>query len=110
VERSLIDSFEEINDVTVHIDPEDDELSALNHNLPSRSDLIMELNHEWNKLPELASINDITLHYLSGNICVEASLPLASLESVAQGEHLKQLFKEASMKVRGIGEAKLSFH
>jgi cation diffusion facilitator family transporter len=110
VEKSLIDSFEEINDVTVHIDPEDDELSALNRNLPSRSDLIMELSHEWNKQPELANINDITLHYLSGKICVEASLPIASLESVAQGEHLKQLFTEASMKVRGIGEAKLSFH
>jgi cation diffusion facilitator family transporter len=110
VEKSLIDSFEEINDVTVHIDPEDDELSALNRNLPSRSDLIMELSHEWNKQPGLTGIDDITLHYLSGKICVEASLPLTNLESVAQGEHLKQLFTEASMKVRGVGEAELSFH
>jgi cation diffusion facilitator family transporter len=110
VEKSLIDSFEEINDVTVHIDPEDDELSARNHNLPSRSALIMELKHEWNKLPELANIDDITLHYLSGTISVEASLPLSSLESVAQGESLKKLFAETSMKVRGVGEAELSFH
>jgi cation diffusion facilitator family transporter len=110
VERALIDSFEEINDVTVHIDPEDDELSARNRNLPTRSELIIELNHEWSKQPELANIDDITLHYLSGKIFVEASLPLASLESVAQGEDLKQLFTEASMKVRGVGEAELSFH
>lgn len=110
VEKSLIDNFDEINDVTVHIDPEDDEQSALNSNLPSRSELIMTLNHEWNRFPELNNIDDITLHYLGGKICVEASLPLTSLESVAQGEHLKQLFKEASMKVGSIGEAELSFH
>jgi len=110
VEKALIDSFEEINDVTVHIDPEDDELSALNRNLPSRSDLIMELNHEWSKQPELANIDDITLHYLSGKICVEASLPLASLDSVEQGARLKQLFSQVSKRVSSVGEAELSFH
>jgi cation diffusion facilitator family transporter len=110
VEKALIDSFEEINDVTVHIDPEDDELSALNRNLPSRSELIIMLNQEWSKLPELAGIDDVTLHYLSGKICVEASLPLATLESVEQGVRLKQLFSEASMKISSVGEAELDFH
>ncbi len=110
VERSLIKSFEEINDVTVHIDPEDDELSAQNQGLPTRSELIMTLNHEWSQIPGLTGINDITLHYLSGKICVEASLPLAQLDSLDQAKHLKQLFRKASMRVNGVGEAELSFH
>lgn len=110
VERSLIESFEEINDVTVHIDPEDDELSARNQGLPTRSELIIALNHEWSKTPELAGINDITLHYLSGKISVEASLPLAQLDSLEHAATLKQLFHAASMRVAGVGEAELSFH
>lgn len=110
VERNLIESFEEINDVTVHIDPEDDELSALNRNLPTRSALIIELNQVWSKIPELAYIDDITLHYLSGVISVEASLPLANLESVENAARIKQLFRETTMKISCIGEAELSFH
>ncbi|MGB5396757.1 MAG: cation diffusion facilitator family transporter [Gammaproteobacteria bacterium] len=110
VERTLIDEFEEINDVTVHIDPEDDEQEAHNRNLPSRSELIIALNREWQQVPELAGIDDITLHYLSGKISVEANLPLAGLDSLEQCTRIKQLFRDASMKVNSVGAAELSFH
>lgn len=110
VEKTLMDEFEEINDVTVHIDPENDEQEARNRNLPSRSELIMALKQQWQQVPELASIDDITLHYLSGKIHVEASLPLSRLESLDDGNRIKKIFSDASMKIASVGKAELSFH
>ena len=79
-------------------------------NLPSRSELIIALNREWQRVPELAGIDDITLHYLSGKISVEASLPLTELDSLDDCARIKQLFRDASLKVSSVGEATLGFH
>ena len=110
VERSLINSFDEINDVTVHIDPENDEQEARCRNLPLRSELIIALNIEWAKVPELKGIDDITLHYLEGQITVEASIPLKILESLTDAESIQAKFKKASLTVSYVGEANLRFH
>ena len=49
VENALKDKFDEVNDVTVHIDPEDAESAASCKNLPLRSELLLALNQEWSK-------------------------------------------------------------
>ncbi len=110
VEYDLIENFDAINDVTVHIDPENDECEASNKKLPLRSELIIALSNEWKKAPALAAIDDITLHYLSGKISVEASLPLSSVQSLEDTPELQRLFREHSLAVACIGEAHLSFH
>lgn len=110
VEKSLINSFDEINDVTVHIDPENDEQEALCRNLPLRSELIIALNSEWATVPELKEIDDITLHYLHGLITVEASIPLKILESLKDAESIQAKFKKTSLAVNYVGEANLKFH
>ena len=110
VEKSLINSFDEINDVTVHIDPENDEKEANCRHLPLRSELIISLNQEWAKAPELKAIDDITLHYLQGQITVEASIPLKALNSLEDAETIQAIFKEHSLAVGCVGEASLKFH
>lgn len=110
VERALIDNFDSINDVTVHIDPENDEEESRSSQLPLRSELIIALNQAWSKIPELKAIDDITLHYLDGEIMVEATLPLTILASLEDSEGLKQKFKLASLGVEHVGEAVLKFH
>jgi len=110
VEYSLKNSFDEINDVTVHIDPEDDEQEASNEDLPMRSELIIALNQEWAKDDELKNINDVTLHYLSGKISVEACLPIDSISSLANVRELQLKFNSACMKVDSIGSTELKFH
>lgn len=110
VERSLIESFDEINDVTVHIDPENDEYETFSGNLPLRSELIIELNSKWSQVPELKAIDDITLHYLSGKIIVEASAPIAILNSLKEAETIQAKFKEASLSISYVGDAILRFH
>jgi cation diffusion facilitator family transporter len=110
VEKMLIDSFDTINDVTVHIDPEDDEQEARSMYLPLRSELINALEQEWSTIPELDSIDDITLHYLKGEIAVEASMPLEKVDDLELTKDLQNRFYQASMKVPAVGRAILRFH
>ena len=110
VEKMLIDSFDTINDVTVHIDPEDDEQEARSMYLPLRSELIDSLQQEWSSIPELNAIDDITLHYLKGEISVEASMPLEKVDDLELTKDLQNRFYQASMNVPAVGRAILKFH
>ena len=110
VEKSLKDSFDEINDVTVHIDPEDDEQEARSMHLPLRSELINELRNEWSSIPELDAIDDITLHYLKGKISIEASMALEKVDDLELTKELQLRFSKASLNVPSIGHAVLKFH
>jgi cation diffusion facilitator family transporter len=110
IEKSLISTFDDINDVTVHIDPENDEREARCRNLPLRSELIIALNHQWSKIPELKAIDDITLHYLDGQITVEATIPLSVLSSLNEAKEIQAKFKDASLTVVSVGHAILRFH
>jgi len=110
VEKMLKDSFDDINDVTVHIDPEDDEQEAQSMNLPLRGELITALKCEWLKIPELDAIDDITLHYLTGEISVEASMPLEKVGDLELTKELQTRFSKASVSVPSVGKAILKFH
>lgn len=110
VENSLKNRFEEINDVTVHIDPEDDEQEASSMGLPLRSELIIALNQEWAKDENLKYINDVTLHYLGGKISVEACLPIKNIGSLENVRRLQETFTAACAKVENIGFSELRFH
>jgi cation diffusion facilitator family transporter len=110
VEKALIDRFDEINDVTVHIDPENDETIAASIDLPLRSELVDELTRLWSNMPELVDVDDITLHYLGGKISVEASMPLRHAEAFEHAQELQRKFREACMKIESIGQATLRFH
>jgi len=110
VEKMLKDSFDAINDVTVHIDPEDDEQEAQGMHLPLRGELIKALKIEWSKIPELSSIDDVTLHYLSGEISVEASMPLEHVADIELTKDLQTRFSKASISVPSVGRATLKFH
>ena len=110
VEKMLIDSFDDINDVTVHIDPEDDEQEARSMHLPLRDELIRTLEQHWSSIPELSAIDDITLHYLTGEINVEASMPLERVSDLNAARTLQNRFHDACMKVPAVGRAELKFH
>lgn len=115
VEKAVIDQFEEINDVTVHIDPEDDEAAASCRNLPLRNELLQSLNSVWTKHDILKYIDDVTLHYLDGSISVEAGLPLQHvpetyLHDLKALDSLKQEFSQANTEIGCIRESHLYFH
>jgi cation diffusion facilitator family transporter len=80
VERRLKEQIDEITDVTVHIDPEDDEKAPASTGLPMRSEAMERLDALWDGIPETAGRKRTVLHYLGGRIDVEVLLPLEVCE------------------------------
>jgi cation diffusion facilitator family transporter len=78
VEQKLKREIDEITDVTVHIDPEDDDKAPPTMNLPTRPEVLARLDKLWSDIPEIASRKRVLLHYLNGNIEIDLFLPLAA--------------------------------
>ncbi len=94
--RRLIRQFDELRDVLVHIDPEDDEKYQLNVKLPSRKQLLRELEPAWSHLPQMAERLQLTLHYLKGNLVVEVLLPLKCHTGAEQAHALQLALDEVA--------------
>ncbi|MBE9564192.1 MAG: cation transporter [Proteobacteria bacterium] len=109
VETSLKHRFDEVNDVTVHIDPEDDEITASCKHLPLRSELLLTLNNAWAKHDVLKNIDNVTLHYLDGHVHVEACLPLHYLPDLEDADSLKQDFAQLNSHISFISKSHLYF-
>lgn len=78
VSRRLLDTFEEINDVVVHIDAEDDEYIEPRQEQdiipPLRSEVRQSLMNAWQSLLDPAEVRKMTLHYLNNGVDVELFL------------------------------------
>lgn len=109
VENKLKQNFDEINDVVVHIDPEDDEQAASCSHLPLRSELLMALHHEWQAVEAFTHIHDVTLHYLNGSVSVEAILPISSMNTLDEAAVMQQRFKQVCQEIACIGDCFLNF-
>jgi len=80
VEEAAKASLDEVSDVTVHIDPEDDEESPPCVGLPLRGQALGMLEHAWNQAGCNGRWERVQLHYIQGRIHVDLYLPLACLE------------------------------
>ena len=74
-----------VHDVTVHIDPEDDENEHLNATLPPRQVILDALAHCWPEI-DTQDIDSLRLHFLSGSVQAELLLPITVLESPAEAK------------------------
>ena len=91
VEDRLKGEVEAITDVTVHIDPEDDEQAPPCRGLPLRSEALQQLYAQWPALPDPHTTR---LHYLSGQIDVELVLPIAAYEDQQVAATLQQTLRQ----------------
>ena len=67
-------AFPEMSDITVHIDPENDEISKPHGNTPSRNKLMQQLYPHLQESGLTDIIHNIVLHYLDGKIEIEIYL------------------------------------
>ncbi len=65
-----------LRDVTVHVDPEDDEEQLRTVGLPLRPVVTERLRAAWAGEPELAMIEQVELHYLAGQVHLTITLRL----------------------------------
>jgi cation diffusion facilitator family transporter len=69
VHVALMKALEQVKDVTVHVDPEDDETSCPSLHLPSRKALEKQILLPWQK--EYPAIQSWVLHYLDGKLTID---------------------------------------
>lgn len=94
IEQTVKKRFNEISDITVHIDPvaETDHDSILQ--LPSRAELLFKLYSAWESLENSEHIQNIHLHYLTQQIEVDVILPL-KLGCGNEHKLAKELYEKA---------------
>lgn len=100
VEQRLKREIDEITDVTVHIDPEDDERIPPRCDLPLRADVQVRLAALWSAVPFAAERQRVVLHYLGGRIDVDVYFPLETCLARARHpleirEHLSSALADA---------------
>ena len=105
----LIRRFRDIEDVTVHIDPEDDEEVAQGRHLGLRDEVEAKLRAAWSDVPEAAAIRRITLHYLDGRIQVEIELPLDLALDAGAPEPIRDRFERALEEETDVSDVRVVF-
>lgn len=104
----LMNQIKEIRDITVHIDPEDDEKNHPCINLPNRVTLTELLTPLWRTLPGYQQLKKTTLHYLNGKITIEIYLPINTLNN-NHYETLRQQYQAAISHIDYIEKITLGF-
>jgi cation diffusion facilitator family transporter len=85
VENRLKQKIDDITDVTIHVDPEDDEVLPVGAELPTRAEALARLGRLFVGISEASRRQRTVLHYLNGKIDIEAYFPL----DVCSGERSK---------------------
>lgn len=106
VRQRLIRRIDHVEDVMVHIDPEDDEVVVPSEHLEMRRQILERLGERWRGVHAAGSIRRVTLHYLDGRVHVELELPLALAADAAR---LSRAFNEAVRDEQDIAGVRLIF-
>lgn len=107
LEQQIKTEFPQIIDVGIHVDP----LTEFGHHwvtdLPSRHEILEQLNSEWAEVSCSARIQDVHLHYLNSQVEIDLILPL-ELADDSYEQELSELVEQAS-KVSFIGQVNMYF-
>ncbi|HHC72513.1 MAG TPA: cation transporter [Thiotrichales bacterium] len=87
----LREQVEEVDDVTVHIDPEDDEEAPPTAGLPLREEAERLLAAHWEGIEGAEQRERLVFHYLDGRVDVDVYFPL----SLCTGNGTAQALREA---------------
>jgi len=107
VRAGLIEQMEDISDVTVHIDPEDDELAPCKR-LPLRDEILQRLEQQWQALDLGPGIDRVMLHYLNGKVHVDVFVKMKGLEAAAMAG-LSERIRTAAQQADDIGDVHVYF-
>ena len=88
VRQQVMNEFDEVFDVLVHIDPENDENGSPSAHLPPRRKVERQLRKVWSGETDVEKIERITLHYLAGSIEVELLMRADSFDAIRSREAL----------------------
>lgn len=110
VRTRIINDFESVDDVLVHIDPEDDEISKVNIDLPLRNEMSNQINQLIAGVDGAVTAEKITLHYLSGLVNVDLTFPTLPDSNQGQRRDMAQKVVKTLKQNPNIGDIEIFFH
>jgi hypothetical protein len=108
VRTRLIGEMDDVSDVTVHIDPEDDEVASPCNGLPLRDEIMRSLEKRWEKLDPVPDIEKVVLHYLDGKVHVDIFVSPLDMDLIGR-EKLADMIRKSAGKVDDIGKVEVYF-
>jgi len=108
VRRRLISNNENVADVTVHIDPEDDELASPCDHLPLRNEILRRLGEQWQHIDFGTDVEKVVLHYLDGKVNVDVFLLLNGMGPEKSGD-LSARIRKAALNAEDIGAVRVYY-
>ena len=110
VEEAAKASLDEVTDVTVHIDPEDDEEAPPCVGLPLRGQALEMLERTWKEAGCNGRWERVQLHYIQGRIHVDLYLPLACLDEKDGGaESIRDQLAGPLAEMKEFGKLRIFF-
>ena len=109
VRHKLIGTIDEVKDVTVHIDPENDEIAAPCKNLPSRQELQKQLEERLADIPEAKQIRSLTIHYLGGKVELFITLSASVLSGIEEIERIRSAISGRLEPIECIRRVEIAF-
>ncbi len=105
----LLGEVNEISDVTVHVDPEDDEDGAPTQDLPLRQQAMEKLTRRWSSIPEATEIQRTILHYQDGKIDIDLYFPLSCYAGEEMLSELRSALQEGLKGEEDFRDLKIYF-
>jgi len=99
VMAALRKQFKKVADITVHIDPEDDENVCPSFGLPNRAELMEQLSEVCSTFVGWEQRKKLLLHYLNGDLYMQLVLPISVLENLSSAQELQKEYHEAVKKL-----------
>ena len=115
VRERLAAQIKELRDVTVHIDPEDDEQRPQCLGLPDRAaierDVAMQVARTSypGSLPRRLGVCPVQLHYLAGRVDIDVTLDLEAVADLAQARGIAIDLKRRLEKIDYVGSVVIQY-
>jgi len=107
LEQEIKASFEQIIDVSIHVDPLTESGHDSVSDLPPRTEMQEMLAAAWRELPCCDQIEQINLHYLQSQVEVDLVLP-GSLSTADYSEQIDRIIEQA-VDLKFIGKVNIYF-
>ena len=108
VRTRLIGEMDDVSDVTVHIDPEDDEVGSPCTDLPLRDEVMRRLENRWANLDLGPGIEKLVLHYLDGKVHVDVFVHQVDMDAAGR-DKLADTIRKSARKEDDIGNVEVYF-
>ncbi len=109
VEEQVKQGIAEIADVTVHVDPEDDETAKPCAGLPLREEALQRLTSAWRDVDCQKLRQRTLLHYLDGSIDVDLYFSLSCLQDDNEPRQMQAQLKEKLAELPEFGQVRVYF-